>query len=71
MIFPEQAEYATFANEMLKSQTRKPDYKVAEVILTRIFKFCPKIMRHFCPINQKILFELYESIQDVLSCFHF
>ena len=37
MIFPEQAEYATFANEMLKSQTRKPDYKVAEVILTRIF----------------------------------
>jgi hypothetical protein len=37
MIFTEQAEYATFANEMLKSQTRKPDYKVAEVILTTIY----------------------------------
>ena len=33
VIFPEQAEYATFANEMLKNQARKPDYKVAEVIL--------------------------------------
>ena len=42
MIFPEQAEYATFANEMLKNQARKPDHKVAEVILTRIFNFCPK-----------------------------
>ena len=35
MIFPEQAEYATFANEMLKNQARKPDNKVAEVILSR------------------------------------
>ena len=42
MIFPEQAEYATFANEMLKNQTRKPDHKVAEVIITRILQFLSK-----------------------------
>ena len=51
VFFPEQAEYATFANETLKNQTRRPEYKVAEVILTRIFNFCPKIMRHFCLPN--------------------
>ena len=57
MIFPEQAEYATFANEMLKSQTRKPDYKVAEVILTTMVA---KIISRFCLLNQSKSIFKYE-----------
>jgi hypothetical protein len=49
MIFTEQAEYATFANETLKNQTRRPDCKVAEVILTNMVA---KIIIRFCLLNQ-------------------
>ena len=57
MIFPEQAEYATFANEMLKSQTRKPDYKVAEVII--LTTMVAKIINRFLPSKlEQIHFEI-------------
>ena len=61
MIFPEQAEYATFANEMLKNQARKPDYKVAEVILITMVA---KNHESFLPSKSELCFNIISPVLE-------